>query len=350
MLKVLRSWVDRYFSDEEAVVLFLVLMLGLAFIVLWGDIMAPVIAGAILAFVLQGLVASMVQRGINKKVAVYLAFIFFIGVVVTFFLVLMPLVWGQLGALVNDVPEIFGSLESYIIMAHERYPGLISLEDIDRLYQQASAEIAGFLQWLASHSLKSLPLVITVLIYLVVVPILVFFFLKDKEQIFSSVSRMLPRNRKVMTSVWEEMNLQFANYIRGKVLEILVVGVATYVAFVVFNLNYSALLAILVGLSVVIPYIGAVIVTIPVTVIALFQYGLEDQFYYVMLAYLVIQMLDGNVLVPLLFSEVVNLHPVIIIVSVLFFGGVWGVWGVFFAIPLATLIKAVCTAWPKQLP
>lgn len=349
MLKVLRSWVDRYFSDEEAVVLFLVLLFGMVFILLWGDIMAPVIAGGILAFVLQGLVMYLVSLGVGKKTAIYLAFVFFIGIVVTFFLVLMPLVWVQLSSLVNDVPVIFESLESYIVLAHENYPGLLTLEDIDRLYKQASAEVASFVQWAASHSLKSLPLLISFLIYLIVVPILVFFFLKDKDAIFSAIASLLPKNRKVMTNVWVEMNLQFANYIRGKVVEIVVVGGATYLAFVFMDLNYAALLAILVGLSVVIPYIGAVIVTIPVTAIALFQYGLQDEFYYLMLAYLVIQMLDGNVLVPLLFSEVVNLHPIIIIVSVLFFGGIWGVWGVFFAIPLATLIKAVFTAWPRGL-
>ena len=61
-----------------------------------------------------------------------------------------------------------------------------------------------------------------------------------------------------------------------------------------------------------------------------------------------IQFLDGNLLVPLLFSEVVNLHPVAIIVAVLLFGGIWGFWGVFFAIPLATLVKAVYNAWPQK--
>lgn len=67
-----------------------------------------------------------------------------------------------------------------------------------------------------------------------------------------------------------------------------------------------------------------------------------------MAAYGIIQALDGNVLVPFLFSEVVNLHPVAIIVAVLFFGGLWGLWGVFFAIPLATLIKALLSAWPRH--
>jgi len=69
-----------------------------------------------------------------------------------------------------------------------------------------------------------------------------------------------------------------------------------------------------------------------------------------MIAYGIIQALDGNLLVPLLFSEAVNLHPVTIIVAVIFFGGLWGFWGVFFAIPLATLVKAVLNAWPTAHP
>ena len=100
----------------------------------------------------------------------------------------------------------------------------------------------------------------------------------------------------------------------------------------------------LVGLSVIIPYIGATVVTLPIALIAYFQWGWTSDFAWLMVAYLVIQALDGNVLVPLLFSEVVNLHPVAIIVAILVFGGLWGFWGVFFAIPLATLVKAVLSA------
>ena len=82
--------------------------------------------------------------------------------------------------------------------------------------------------------------------------------------------------------------------------------------------------------------------------IAFFQFGTEPMFGYVLLYYAIVQFLDGNLLVPLLFSEVVNLHPVAIIVAVVFFGSLWGVWGVFFAIPLATLIQAVINVWPTQ--
>ena len=132
-----------------------------------------------------------------------------------------------------------------------------------------------------------------------------------------------------------------ANYVRGKAVEVIVVGVASLIAFVALELNYAALLALGVGLSVIVPYVGAAAITFPVCLVAFWQFGLSDDFLFVFIAYSVIQFLDGNVLVPLLFSEAVNMHPVAIILAVLFFGSIWGLWGVFFAIPLATLIKAL---------
>ena len=89
--------------------------------------------------------------------------------------------------------------------------------------------------------------------------------------------------------------------------------------------------------------------TVPVVGVALFQFGAGTEFWTCFIIYLVIQALDGNLLVPVLFSEAVNLHPLVIILSVIIFGGLWGFWGVFFAIPLATLVKAVARAWPDTV-
>ncbi|HDR1358166.1 TPA: AI-2E family transporter, partial [Pasteurella multocida] len=159
--------------------------------------------------------------------------------------------------------------------------------------------------------------------------------------------RFLPRNRTLASSVWKEMQQQIANYIRGKLFEIIIVTAVTYAIFIFFNLNYSLLLAVAVGLSVLVPYIGAVLVTIPIALVAVAQFGITPTFWYIITAYVISQILDGNLLVPFLFSEAVNLHPLTIIIAVLIFGGLWGFWGVFFAIPLATLVKAVVNAWPS---
>jgi putative permease len=114
------------------------------------------------------------------------------------------------------------------------------------------------------------------------------------------------------------------------------------------GLQFAMLLGLMVGLSVVVPYIGAAVVTLPVAIVALFQWGWSSEFMWLMIAYSIIQAIDGNILVPLLFSEVVDLHPIAIIVAVLVFGGLWGFWGVFFAIPLATVVQAILKAWSRR--
>jgi len=221
---------------------------------------------------------------------------------------------------------------------------------IDELVALATAEFAALGQTVVTLSVSSIPGLFVVLVYLILIPLLVFFFLKDKEQLLGWCGGFLPRERPLLRRIWGEMNLQFANYARGKVVEIIIIGAVSYAAFALMGLNYAALLGLAVGLSVIIPYVGAILVTLPVVMVGFFQWGMGTEFYYLCAVYLIIQVLDGNVLVPLLFSEAVNLHPVAIILAILFFGGIWGLWGVFFAIPLATLIKAVINAWPTAAP
>ena len=134
----------------------------------------------------------------------------------------------------------------------------------------------------------------------------------------------LPRDHRLLAHVWTDVHRQLGNYVRGKIIEILVVWVATYFTFAFFGLDFAVLLSFLVGVSVLIPYVGAIAVTIPVAIVAYVQWGIGPDFAYLMLAYLAVQVLDGNVLVPLLFSEVVNMHPIAIIAAVLVFGGCGG--------------------------
>ncbi|PMU09753.1 putative permease [Pseudomonas frederiksbergensis] len=350
MFKVLRDWIQRYFSDEEAVVLAVLLFLAFTAVLTLGGMLAPVLAGMVLAYLMQGLVVNLERLRTPGGVAVGLVFALFMGLLLVFIVIVVPLLWHQLITLFNELPGMLAKWQSLLLLLPERYPHLVSDEQVLQAIEVARGEIGKFGQWALTFSLSSLPLLVNIMIYLVLVPILVFFFLKDREMIGQWVRGYLPRERALITRVAHEMNRQIANYIRGKVIEIFICGGVTYIGFVVMGLNYAALLALLVGVSVVVPYVGAVVVTVPVMLIALFQWGWSDQFIYLMAVYGIIQVLDGNVLVPLLFSEAVNLHPVAIICAVLLFGGLWGFWGVFFAIPLATLFKAVLDAWPRKEP
>lgn len=349
MRAIISKWVERYFSDEEALFLFLLLGSFLLIILTLGKPLAPVFAGLIIAFLMQGGVDSLVKKKLPHLLSVGIVFTAFLSFLLALSLIVFPLAWKQLSNLFQELPGMVQEVQALLLVLPQEYPQWVSESQIRDIMQLASSELSNAGQWVFTFSLNSLTGVMTLLVYLVLVPILVFFFLKDGRSLVRWWITFLPKKRQMMTTVWQEMDDQIANYIRGKVIEILIVGSVTYVTFLMLGINYAALLGIIVGLSVLIPYIGAALVTLPVALIAFFQWGWGSEFMYLMIAYGIIQALDGNVLVPLLFSEAVNLHPISIIVAVLIFGTLWGFWGVFFAIPLATLVKAILNAWPGPL-
>lgn len=347
MLNILGNWVHRYFSDEEAVLLLIFLVLALVITFTIGPMLTPVLASIVIAFLMQGLVIRLRRFGVPHTIAVAVTFVVLMAFVVSAFIWVLPVLWHQLRGLLTELPRMLSELQRILVLLPERYPTLISNEQVEEILDLARAELGTLGQSLLTISLANAPVLLAVLIYLVLVPILVFFFLKDSHVILAWLSSFLPKRRPTMTRIWTEMNQQIANYVRGKVIEIFIVGASTYVVFALLGVNFALLLGIAVGLSVVIPYIGAAVVTVPVAIIGYTQFGWSSEFLWVMVAYMVIQGLDGNVLVPLLFSEAVNLHPIAIILAVVIFGGLWGFWGVFLAIPLATFIKAIVYAWPQ---
>ena len=348
MKEVLTRWYQRYLSEEEAVILLVMLTVAFAVMLFFGDILAPVLVAVIPAYLMQGVANVLRQRGLPGELSVAFSTLLFLG---GFFAVqfgLAPLVWRQLVALVREAPAIIEAWRKVLVTLPEEYPVFFTQQQVNELTAAIQAEMASVGQILVTKGLSSIPSVLAAIVYLILIPLMVFFFLKDREQLTGWFASFLPAKRPLLERIWSELNLQFANYARGKGIEVLIIGGASYVVFAIFSLNYAALLGLLVGFSVIVPYIGAALVTIPVVVVAYFQFGVTPDFYWVVGAYLLIQVLDGNVLVPLLFSEAVNLHPVAIVIAVLFFGGLWGLWGVFFAIPLATLVNAILSAWPSS--
>ncbi|MGM0693638.1 MAG: AI-2E family transporter [Pseudomonadota bacterium] len=346
---VFRRWMDHYFSDEEAVILLVVLVLGFTAVILFGRMLAPFLIALVVAFLLQGPVSWLERRRMPRLLAVFVVFLAFIGVLLALAFILMPLIWNQLVGLVQEAPRMFASGQKLLDDLQARYPNLVTPDQMQNWIDVAGREVTQLGQRALTLSLASLGNVLTLIVYLILVPILVFFMLKDSERLVGFTTSLLPQRRELMTRIWEEMDDQIANYVRGKFIEIIIVGGVAFFTFAYFGLPYTALLSVVVGLSVLVPYIGAAVTTLPVAAVAGFHFGLTDEFLYVLVAYGVLQALDGNVLSPILFSEAVNIHPVSIILAILFFGGIWGFWGVFFAIPLATLLKALVYAWPRGI-
>ena len=349
MIEMLKNWYNRRFSDPQAMGLAAILLFGFMAIYFFSDLIAPLLVAIVLAYLLEWPVRLLNEKlKCPRLLATTLVIGTFTGLVFLVVLVLLPNLWTQMVNLLSDLPHMFNKFNEWLLSLPQRYPDLIDTKTVESIFGTVKEKILGLGESALKLSLASLMNLVTLGIYAFLVPLMVFFLLKDKRQLMDGVSRFLPRNRTLASAVWVEMQQQISNYIRGKLVEIFVVAAVTYMIFLIFGLNYPLLLAVAVGISVLVPYIGAVLVAIPVVLVAIFQFGDTHTFWYIVIAFVVSQLLDGNLLVPFLFSEAVNLHPLVIIIAVLIFGGLWGFWGVFFAIPLATLVKAVVNAWPSN--
>lgn len=341
------DWFRRQLADPQVVILALLLIAGFAAVILLGGMLAPVIASIVIAYLLEAPVRLLERLGLPRLAAVLIVSAAFLALLLFLTLGILPLLLRQVSQLFDQLPAMITSAQAMLLRLPERYPALLSPDQVTEFMASLSSELAAFGERLVTFSVASLVSIIHLGIYLILVPLLVFFLLKDKERILGWLAGFLPREMTLVARVWSEVNEQITNYVRGKVYEILIVGIVSYVMFAALGLQFTALLAALNGLSVLIPYVGAAVVTVPVALIAYFQWGWGSEFALTIGAYALLHTLDGNVLAPLLVSGVVNLHPVAVIVAILVFGGLWGFWGVFFAIPLATLVQAVLRAWPR---
>jgi putative permease len=347
-LRFLRDSFKCFLPNSQAVALAVILIVSFVLIYSLSSLLMPVFVSIVLAYLLEGMVSKAESMKVPRLPAVYLVFSVFMACLVFLLFYLMPIVSQQAVELVQHIPEILNRAQTGIMRLPEMYPQFISESKIQQMMFAVQRELLTYGQNILSHSAASVVGLVSVMIYLFLVPMMVFFFLKDKQILISWFLQFMPQDRNLTVRVWEEVDMQIGNYVRGKFGEVLILWAVSYVTYAMMGLNYAMLLAVLMGLQVIIPYIGATLVTFPVLGVAYFQWGLGgDEFMYVVIAYSIIQALDGVVLVPVLFSEAVNLHAIAIIVAILFFGGLWGFWGVFLAIPLATVVKAVLTAWPR---
>ncbi|MDH3761366.1 MAG: AI-2E family transporter [Gammaproteobacteria bacterium] len=348
MFEILQQWYHRHFTDPQTVIFAFILISGGLLVFVLNTHLMPILVAIIIAYLSEGLVAWLNRVNIGRTTAASIVTALMITAIILTFFVLLPLLSKQVSELFREMPNMLGKGQQLLLQLPQQYPDYVSAQQIEEILTLARIELTSMGQRVVSISLSSVVGVITFLVYMILLPLMVFFFLKDKTIILSWLANFLPEERRLLRTVWVELDVKIASYVRGKVIEVLIIWVASYVAFALMGLDYAMLLSLAVGLSVIIPYVGATVVTIPVALIAFFQWGASSEFGWLMAIYAFIQFLDGNLLVPLLFSEVVNLHPVAIIVAVVFFGSLWGVWGVFFAIPLATLIQAILKAWPSE--
>ena len=346
-MDLLRDWYNIIARNNQLAMLLVLLFVGTAFVLITADILAPFYAALTIAYVMDVAMRALQRRGVSRNGSLMVVYGIFLAGILGL-VGLIPVLGRQFAQLVNQMPHIIARLQELVQELPDRYPTLVTPDQLSDMIDDARGQLLGLGQNLAHYVRGTVIGLVTALVYLIIIPIMIFFLLKDKDRIVAWLASFLPEHHELTAAVWHDVNQQLQSFVGGKFLQMVIVGIVAFIAFTIVGLNYASLLAVTVAIAVLIPYVGAAAATIPVAAVALLQWGVTLDAGIAIGAYLIIHALDGNVLVPFLFSEAVSIHPVAIIIAILFFGGIWGVWGVFFAIPLAVLVKAVITAWPKK--
>jgi putative permease len=342
MNNTLRSWLNPLVSHPERLNLWACLLVTVFVVKCIGPLLSPIILSLVIAYLLQWLVVFL-QRHLHlpHRAAVLITYFAFLGAIVGLYGLIMPLVLRQLQSLLTQLPQLTVRSQAVFTYLHERYPGHISEEQIQSLTGEVRNLMNSCGQWILSSLITSIPDLIALSIYLVLAPLLIYFFLMDQHQILGWIAGFLPQRRRLILEVWTEVYTKTGHYVRGKVVEILIVWVVTAIIFSWMQLPYAILLGLLTGLSAAVPYVGTVVVTVPVAMVGFLEWGWSQELFYLLAVYGLINFLDSHLLFPFLFAEAMSLHPVAIMVATLVFGGLLGFWGVFFSIPLAVLTDSV---------
>ena len=348
MIKIFKDWYDANFTDPNQVSLALVLLFSILITYILIETISPILVAIVLAYMLEGLVQNLMRTtNIVRNLSVIVVFVVFLVISILTLFMLLPLLLDQLTLFVKSLPDIFNKSKEFILGLYDENE-YIPKDYIENIFLGLQGETSKLGNSIFAFSLASAGGLFAIIVYTILVPIMIFFMLFDKEVIYNWLSRFFPKKLDLTQKAYSELNLKIGNYIRCKFIEIIIVWISSFILFIALGLNYSLLLSFLCGISVIIPYVGMIAVTIPIVLVSYFQWGIASEFWYVIIGHLIIQAVDGNVVVPILFSDAVNIHPFAILLSILFFGSIWGVWGVFFAIPLAVLVSTILNVWPKQ--
>ena len=193
MFSVFGRWYKRKFSDPDAAMLLILILISSALLLLWGDMLMPVIVAAVIAYLLDWPVTQLNRMGLGRSPAVGLVLLCFILIMVLLAVGLVPVVTKQSVSLAQELPTIWQNAQSWLLTLPDKYPEYVQFSHIYEMMEGANQRLVDFGEQALSASIGSITSVAALLIYFILVPLMVFFMLKDKQYFTDSISRILPK-------------------------------------------------------------------------------------------------------------------------------------------------------------
>ncbi len=306
-------------------------------------VLTPFLAAGILAYICQPPVARLSKwRFMSRTSATLLVMGLLFGAAVALLLVLFPLLRYESDTLLSKLPELLDDIRQRILPLLERYFGMELQWDAATLkgllggsWQGAGNVSASVLPWLSSNS----SMLVTLLMNLLLIPLVMFYLLRDWPLLLARTDAMLPRRWRAGTlEIAAEVDAILAQFLRGQLSVMLLMSVFYASGLLLAGMQFALPIGIVTGMLVFVPYLGAVIGLALATLVALTQF---DHFSGVLLVWGIFaagQLLEGMVVTPKLVGDRIGLHPLAVIFALLAFGQLFGFFGVLLALPITAVL------------
>jgi predicted PurR-regulated permease PerM len=301
-------------------------------------ILTPFLIAGLIAYLLHPIVEKLHAHKFPRWLAIIGIYIIFFGGFGYLLYRVYPVFVHQLRDLNANLPELMEMYRATIYGLYEKTSNLPEgvHDKMDQLLAEVEKMIGDFLTLLAKKATK----IMDVIVIIAVIPVLVFYMLKDFDLIKKGMWRLTPRKyRQEGSQLVKDIDESLGNYIRGQLLVCFFVSLTTYGILLLMDMKYPLLLALVMGTTNIIPYFGPILGAIPAVIIAITISA--KMVVYVILAVFVIQIIEGNLLSPFIVGKSTNIHPILIIFALLVGGEVGGVIGMILAVPLITILKVV---------
>lgn len=325
----------------------IILILGIYVLSQVTPIYLPILVAIVVSFVLNPVVSMMtrIPLGTNKyhlprSIAILVTFlltVLILTVIITF--VLLPFI-NEFNKLVIDLPKLTNKISNLTFLIEQRANSVQLPANIRAIIEDSLSGAASYAIGLVRNAINAAFAFATQIIELVVVPVLAYYFLKDWQSLKRSVVALFPRaNRTSVETIIEEMAAVVSNYIRGQVLISVIMGLLVFSGMYFLKVDYPLVLGLLATLTETIPIIGPIIGAIPAILLAYLASPILAT--KVAAFYIIIHQIENHIVVPNIMGHTIDLHPILIIISLLIGGHMYGIVGMIVAVPVAALSKVL---------
>ena len=302
----------------------------------------PILLSLIVAFLLDPAVQYFENRKLNRTCSIFVVYLIVTVLVMLLLLVIGPPNWkGMLQALKADFPRYIAHAIDYLnellAVAQQHFPFIKSYD----LGEQLRMVSHSFFNLVLTQTPRS---ALRIGSLMLLVPLFSFFFLRDSRKIMRGLISLTPnRYFEMVLDIYSRVSWQLGHFIRGRILEALIIGIVVWMGLSLTDIRYTPILAVVAGVTNLVPYIGPLIGMIPALIIALVDLGLGGQFWWILCVYLLIAqiIIDNFILIPVLISRVSNLHPLWVILAIIMGGKLYGVLGMIIGVPIASILNIV---------